>query len=73
MVRADYLYNTKRGGVCINYKEVLCLRVINVNYLNECLRFEFKIDDKIRSFIRLYRSPSQTQDELETFTDKQIN
>ena len=68
MVSADHLYNRKRGGVCIYYKELLLLRIINVNYLNEHLRFEFKIGDEICSFISFYISLRQTQDKFETFT-----
>ena len=37
--------NSKRGGICIYYKEALPLRVVNVNYLNECIRFELKIGE----------------------------
>ena len=42
LVRSDQPSNSKRGGVCIYYKETLPLRVINVNYLNECIRLELK-------------------------------
>ena len=68
-MRSDHPSNNKCGGVCIYYKEALPLRVINVNYLNECLRFELKISKKLCNFISLYRSPSQTQDEFNKFTD----
>ena len=43
------------------YKETLPLRDLNINYLNECIRFELNIE--------LYRTPSQTQDEFDKFTD----
>ena len=68
MVSADDPPNSKREEVCIHYKKLLPLRIINVNYLKECLRFELKISGKLCNFISLYRSPSQTQDEFETFT-----
>ena len=68
MVRADHPSNSKRG-VCFYHKELLLLRIININYLKECLRFQLKIGDKPSSFISLCRSPSQTEDEFETFTD----
>ena len=45
----------------LSYKEILRLRVMNVSYLNECIRFELNIE--------LYRTPSQTQDEFDKFTD----
>ena len=73
MVRSDHPSNSKRGGACIYYKETyIPLRVINVNYLNECIRFELNIGEKLCSFISLYRSPIQTQDEFDTFTDNLI-
>ena len=68
MVSADDPPNSKHEEVCIHFKKLLPLRIINVNYLKECLRFELKISGKLCNFISLCRSPSQTQDELETFT-----
>ena len=38
--------------------------------LPECINFEIKIADKICNFISLYRSPSQSKYEFESFTDK---
>ena len=61
--------NTKRGGVCIYYKSSLLLRVINIGYLRECLIFELQIGNKVCNFVSLYRSPSQSQDDFETFAD----
>ena len=58
LVCSDHASNTKRGGVSIYYRSYLPLRVININYLNECLVFDIKLGDKICSFIVLYRSPS---------------
>ena len=39
LLRSDHPSNTKRGGVCIYYKNLLYLplRVININYLNKCI------------------------------------
>ena len=62
LVRSDYSLNSKRGGVCIYYKNYLPLRVISVNYLSECINFEIMIENEICNFITLYRSPSQNQD-----------
>ena len=39
LVLSDHPSNSKRVGVCIYYKEALPLKVININYLNECIRF----------------------------------
>ena len=69
LVRSDHPSNTKRGGVCLYYKNNLPLRVINIGYLNECLTPELMVDDKTCNFVVLYRSPSQSQDEFETFFD----
>ena len=35
----------------------------------ECLSYELQIGDKICNFVALYRSPSQSQDDCETFAD----
>ena len=43
------------------------MRVLNVSYLSECITFEISIGNKVCHFIHLYRSPSQTQDEFQTF------
>ena len=63
LVRSDHPSNKKRGGVCIYYKSYLPLRIININYLNECVRFELMVGDKLCNFAALYRSPSQSQDQ----------
>ena len=67
LIRSDHPSNNKRRVICIYYKDSLRLRIINVHYLQQCINFEMKIGDKICNFISLYRSPSQTLDDLETF------
>ena len=62
--------DNKHGGVCIYYKNFLPLRVISVQYLQECINFELNFH-KTCNFISLYRSPSQTQDKFEKFIEKQ--
>ena len=42
---------------------------LNIYYLQESISFEMKIGDKLCNFISLYRSPSQTQDEFEKFSE----
>ena len=69
LVRSDHPSNNKCGGVCVYYKNFLPLRVLDIQYLHECINFELKIGDKLCNFVALYRSPSQTQDELEKFSD----
>ena len=70
LIRSDHPSNTNLGGVCLYYKNYLSLRVLNISYLKECLNFELKIGDKSCNFIALDRSPSQSQDDFETFSDK---
>ena len=67
LIRSDHPFNNKRGGVCIYYKNFLPLRVLSIQYLQECINFELNIGGKIWKFICLYRSPSQTQDKFEKF------
>ena len=55
------------GGGCIYYKTFLPLKVIDIQYLQKCFNFEMKIGEELCTFIVLYRSPSQSQDEFETF------
>ena len=50
----DHPSNTKRGRVCIYYRNFLPLKLININYLNECITFEIKLGDKISNFFSLY-------------------
>ena len=67
LITADHLSNTKRGGVCICFKESLPLRLYNISYINECICFEIMISNKLCDFISHYRSPSQSSDEFEYF------
>ena len=65
--RVDYPSNTKRGGVCVYSKNSLPLKLLDIKYLPECINLELIIGDNLCSFIILYRSPSQTHDDFETF------
>ena len=69
LICADNPSNTKWGGVCIYYHNSLPLKVIDIQFLNECINFEIRIGGKLCSFLCLYRSPSQTRDIFETFDD----
>ena len=51
------------------FKNYLPLRIINLNYLSECINFEITIGNKICNFITLYRSPSQNQDDFLALKD----
>ena len=58
----------KRGGVCIYFKETL--PSIRRNYLNnikDCLATESNVNDEKCFLTHLYKSPSQSHDELELF------
>ena len=64
-MRSDHTSNSKRGGVSIYNKNAL----LDIYYLQESICFELKIGDKLCNFISLYRSPSQSQDEFEKFSE----
>ena len=60
-VRANHPSNTKRGGVLLYYKSFLPIKLIDVNYLNECISFELRIGGKVCKFLTLHRPPSQNR------------
>ena len=68
-MRSDHPLISKRGGVCIYYKNYLPLRIISFNYLSECINFEIMIGNKICNLITLNRSPSQNQRDFQVFID----
>ena len=41
MVRADHPANSKRGGVCMYYKNCLPLKVLDIRFLHESIAFDF--------------------------------
>ena len=65
LMRSDNPFNNKGGGVSIYYKNFLPLRLLNVQYLQECINFELKIGGKTCNYMSLCKSPSQIQDEFE--------
>ena len=67
LFRSDHPSNNKREGVCIYYKSTLPLRILNILNLDECINFDVSIANKTLSFIQLYRSPSQKQNEFQAF------
>ena len=70
IIRKDHPSNTNRGGVCVHYKNILPFKIINIKYLQECVTFEVRVGRKCCKFICLYRSPSQTNEEFESFLKK---
>ena len=69
MIRSDHPSNKKRGGIYIYYKNFLFLKFNGVRLLGECIAFDLIISNKLCSFVALYRSPSQSQDDFATFSD----
>ena len=67
LIRADHPNNIKRGGVRIYYKESLPVRVISIPYFNEALLLEMSYNNKKVMVSVISRSPSQTNDEFDTF------
>ena len=69
LISSDHPSNKKRGGICIYYKNFLPLKVTGVRLLEECIAFDLIISNKLCSFVALYRSPCQSQDDFATFCD----
>ena len=69
LIRANHPSNTKRGGTCLYYKHSLPFRLINIQYLEECINFEISFAGKVCNFKSLYRSPSQPHDVFKTFAE----
>ena len=67
LIRADHPKNIKLGGVCVHYREILPLKIIQINYLLENLFCEINYDNKKIFIVFLYQSPSQTTDEFDEF------
>ena len=64
MIRTD---NPQRGGVSIYFKEHLAVLPVDPLNLNECFALEINILNKKGYVISLYRSPSQSKDDLDQF------
>ena len=63
LVRADYPRNVKRGGVYIYFKGSLSIRFLDVpSNLDKCLFCELSYKNT------LYRSPSQSREDLKNFS-----
>ena len=68
LLRADHPNDKKRGGVCMYFKEhLLILRRDDLCNLPECLVTEIRMGKKKCFFTYLYRSPSQSPNEFNTF------
>ena len=69
LLRADHSSNTKRGGVSSYYRNHVPLKILNIQYLHECINFDIRIECKLCRFVSLYRSRSQSQDNFESFAN----
>ena len=67
VVRVDHPNNVKRESVCAYIKESLPVRNFSNSYLSKCLTLEVSTNNKKSYVIALYRSPSQTSDESDSF------
>ena len=66
LIHADHPKIIKQGGVCIYYRETLPVKIVQLNYLPECLVCEINYNKKI-FIVTLYRSPSQSTNEFDEF------
>ena len=67
LTRSDHPSNVKIGGVCICYNESLAVHIVNITSLIECLVCEVTIQNKKGYIALVYRSPSQSTFEFESF------
>ena len=67
MVMEDHLNNVKREGMYPYVRGSFPVRNCSKSYLNECLTLEVSVSNKKGYVITLYRSPSQTSDEFQSF------
>ena len=74
MIRGDHPSNTKRGGVCIYYKEYLPLiRIVDTCKLNERIVTEVTVNNERCFLTCLYRSPDQNHVQFESFCKNLID
>ena len=67
LVRFDHTGNVKRGGVYVCFKESLPVSCLSNPYLKKCLIFEVSINNKRGYVVSIYRAPSQTSDDFNSF------
>ena len=70
MSRADHPSGSRRGGVCMYYKESLPLKMLNIHYLQECISFDLKLGSKLCTILSRWRSPSKSAYEFGNFLNK---
>ena len=68
LIRSDHPNGSKKGGVCVYYKEHIPLvRRDDLCTLNNCLVTKTRLENEKCFLTCLYQSPSQTQHEFENF------
>ena len=71
LIRADHPSNSKRGGVCIYFKEhIPLIKRDDICTLDNCLVTETRSQGEKNFLACVYRSPSQNHDEFEDFCTK---
>ena len=68
LLRSDHPSDSKRGGVCIYYKEhIPLIKRDDLCTLDNCLVTEIRSQNEKCFFSYIYRSPSQNRDEFDNF------
>ena len=67
LIRVDHPSNQKRGGICIYHKDFLPIKINNVSCLKEYLNFSPRVYRNQCNTTLIYRSPSQSSEEFDTF------
>ena len=67
LIRSDHPSYSKRGGVCLYYKESLGVKIINLSACNECILCEVLIENCNGFIAVIYRSPGQNNGQFENF------
>ena len=70
LLRGDHPSNSKRGGVCILYKETLGVRIVKSLSFNKCIICEVSIQNSKGYVSVVYRSLSQNIFKFENFLSK---
>ena len=71
LIRADHPSDSKRGGVCIYYKEhIPLIKRDDICTLDNCLVTEIRSQGEKCFLTCIYRSPSQSRDEFDNFCTK---
>ena len=53
LIRANHPSNSKRGGVCVYYRNSPRLKILNIFYLQKCIVFELKTGNKFCKIVSL--------------------